>query len=183
MGDVKTKGGVMKRLLLILIAAALPVAAMAGASRLAAAPTSASAARLVPAELPRATQAGQTTQWGHVKSLTRKGRHYEMRFDPGLFLHGVTAERACGCKPVPNDYYIVDESHRLLTYVVPANAPVTVITRGVSATRITVAELAQIVKGKNPKHRRLLEPTAGFWIRIGAKYPNPALALDQQYQP
>jgi hypothetical protein len=174
----------MKPSLLILTVCALTIAAVAASSQLSAAPTSGSAARGAgPVVLPRAAPAGQTTQWGHIKSVTRKGRRYEMRFDPGLFLHGVTAERACGCNPVPNDYYTVEESHRLLTYVVPANAPVTVITRGVTHTRITVAELAQIVKGKNPKHRRLLEPTAGFWILIGSKYPNPALTLDQQYQP
>jgi hypothetical protein len=46
-----------------------------------------------------------------------------------------------------------------------------------------VAELAQIVRGRNPKHRRLLEPKAGFWIQIGEKYPNPVVSLDQQYQP
>ena len=23
----------------------------------------------------------------------------------------------------------------------------------------------------------------GFWIRVGDKYPNPVLSLDQQYQP
>jgi hypothetical protein len=39
------------------------------------------------------------------------------------------------------------------------------------------------VKGKNPKHRQLSEPKAGFWIRIGEKYPNPAVTLYQQYQP
>ena len=178
----------MKPSLLILTAAALVIAAVMGASRLSATPTSTSSSRGAGFPvLPRATLAGQTTQWGHIKSLRRKGRHFEMRFDPGLFLHGVTAARASledrGTSEVTNDYYIREESHRLLTYVVPANAPVTVITRGAGHTRITVAELAQIVKGKNPKHRRLLEPTAGFWILIGGKYPNPALALDQQYQP
>jgi hypothetical protein len=139
-------------------------------------------------QLPPATRAGQTTQWGHIKSLRRKDGHFEMRFDPGLMLHGVTAERASledrGTSEITNDYYVREESHRLLTYVVPANAHVTVLVstrKGV--TRITVAELAQIVAGKNPKHRPLLEPKTGFWIRIGTKYPNPALALDQQYQP
>jgi hypothetical protein len=53
----------------------------------------------------------------------------------------------------------------------------------IGVTSISVAELAQIVRGKNPKHRRLLEPKAGFWILVGAKYPNPVLSLDQQYQP
>jgi tRNA G18 (ribose-2'-O)-methylase SpoU len=71
----------------------------------------------------------------------------------------------------------------LLTFVVLPNAHVTVLTGGAARTRISAAELAQIVNGKNPRHRRLSERKAGFWLRIGAKYPNPAVTLDQQYQP
>jgi hypothetical protein len=123
--------------------------------------------------------------------MTRKAGRFEMRFDPAWWLSGVAAQRAAvedkvirPGEAVPNDYYIVEEGHRLLTYVVPATAHVTVLTGGgAHATSITVSELAQIVSGKNPKHRRLSEPKAGFWIRIGVKYPNPALSLDQQYQP
>jgi hypothetical protein len=138
--------------------------------------------------LPPAARAGEQTLYGHVKSLTRKGGRFELRFDPAWWLTGVPASRAAledtGSSDVPNDDYIVDEGHRLLTYVVPATAHVTVLTRGASmATAITVAELAQIVAGKNPKHRRLLEPKAGFWIRVGFRYPSPVLSLDQQYQP
>ena len=47
-------------------------------------------------------------------------------------------------------------------------------------TPITVSELAQIVKGKNPKHRSLLEPKAGFWLRAAT---DKVRSLDQQYQP
>jgi hypothetical protein len=131
----------------------------------------------------------EDVMYGHIKSLQRVGGRYELRFDPAWFLHGVAAERAAvrdkaiqPGEPVPNDYYIVDEGHRLLTFVVAANAHVSVLTRQ-GATSITVAELAQLTQGKNPKHRQLTEPKAGYWIRIGAKYPNPAIALDQQYQP
>jgi hypothetical protein len=89
-----------------------------------------------------------------------------------------------GSADVPNDYYIVEEGHRLLTYVVAPTARVTVLTRGAPATtRIAVAELAQLVKGRNPKHRKLLEPKAGFWIRIASSYPSPVVSLEQQYQP
>jgi hypothetical protein len=125
--------------------------------------------------------------YGHVKSVTQAGLRFEMRFDPALWLNGLAAERACGCSPVSNDYYILDESHRLLTFAVRRDAPVTVLTRHGSGplptATITVAELAQIVAGKNPRHRQLLEPKAGFWIRIGDEYPNPVVSLDQQYQP
>ena len=142
----------------------------------------------VVAKLPPATSAGQSTMYGHIKSLTRKGARFELRFDPAWWLTGVTASRAklqdTGSSDVPNDYYIVEEGHRLLTYVLPATAHVTVLTGGgTNATSIPVAELAQIVKGKNPNHRRLSEPKAGFWIRISYKYPSAVLSLDQQYQP
>jgi hypothetical protein len=43
-----------------------------------------------------------------------------------------------------------------------------------------VAEFAQIVQGKNPKHRQLFEPKAGFWLRVAS---DNVLSLDQQYQP
>jgi hypothetical protein len=162
-----------KRALLIGVAILVATAAASSAAaRLAADP-----------RLPAATPAGQTTLYGHVASLTRSGRRYQLRFDPALWLTGVPAERACGCRPVPNDYFIVDESHRLLTYFVPSGAHVTVLTGGVRGTEITVSELAQIVRGKNPNHRRLSEPKAGFWIRVGFTYPSPVVALDQQYQP
>ena len=129
--------------------------------------------------------AGQQVLYGHVKSVTRAGNHFELRFDPAWWLTGLAAERACGCKPVANDYYVVDESHRLLTFAVRKDASVTVLVRGsrVSNATISVAELAQIVKGKNPRHRQLLEPKAGFWIRVLQAYPSPVVALDQQYQP
>ena len=144
--------------------------------------------------LAASTAPRQDVLYGHIKSLKRVGGRYEMRFDPALFLQGTAAERAAvedkmiaPGEPVPNDYYIVDEGHRLLTFVVARNAHVTVLTRQGSpplgSTAITVSELAQLLAGKNPNHRQLTEPKAGYWIRIGAKYPNPAIALDQQYQP
>ncbi len=169
----------MKRALAGLGAAAVVVAAGSSGILAARAPSSG------PARPP------QSVLYGHIKSLTRKGGRFEMRFDPAWWLAGVTAERAAredtGSSDVPNDYYIVEEGHRLLTYVVSATARVSVVTldagRLVPTTRISVSELAQIVQGRNPRHRRLLEPKAGFWIRVGARYPNPVVSLQQQYQP
>jgi hypothetical protein len=110
-----------------------------------------------------------------------------MAFDPAFLLHGVTADRAAAedGHEVANDYYVVDESHRQYVYVVRPTAEVTVLTKSLCATTITVSELAQIVAGKNPEHRRLFDRSngLGFWIRVSNKYPNPALSLDQQYQP
>jgi hypothetical protein len=130
-------------------------------------------------------------QYAHVKSLRRRGGRFVMRVDPALWLSGLTAYHAAvedkAIAPgdaVPNDYYIRDSDHRLLTYRVTSNARVTVLTRGGSGplptTTISVAELAQIVQGKNPKHRRLLEPKAGFWLRVAI---DSVISLDQQYQP
>lgn len=130
--------------------------------------------------LPRATQAGETTVFGHIKTLRRTGARFRLQFDPALWLSGLPAERAAfqdtGSTDVPNDYYIVDESHRLLTYVVPARAKVTVVKlgAGVCSSRVSVATLSRIVA----RGTRF-----GFWIRVSRKYPSPVVSLDQQYQP
>lgn len=126
--------------------------------------------------------------YGHVKSLTRKGNHFEMRFDPAWWLTGLSARRAAlqdtGSADVPNDYYIVEEGHRLLTFVVPMGVKALVLTRdgtgSIPTTAIPVGELAQIVRGKNPQHRSLTQPKSGFWIRVAGDSVN---ALEQQYQP
>ena len=137
--------------------------------------------------LPPAAPAGQMTLYGHVKTLSR-GSHgrYTMRFDPAWFTSGLTASRAkladTGSGDVPNDNYVIEEGHRLLTYRVAGNARVTVLTNtgsGISSTRITVAELARIVKGTS--HRKLFEPLdSGVWIRVRI---DTVRELDQQYQP
>ena len=151
------------------------------------------ATQLLSVQLPPAAPAGQMVLYGHIKSLARKSGRFEMRFDPAWWLTGVAAEGAAvedgATSPgqgVPNDYYIVDEGHRLLTYVVAAKAPVTIITRGAGRASISASELTQLFSGKNPGHRALMGGGVrgfGFWIRVGDKYPNPVLSLDQQYQP
>ena len=132
-------------------------------------------------------------EFGHIKSLTRKGDHFELRFDPAWFTSGVTANTAAAedgavepGQPVPNDNYIVDESHRLLTYLVPDATPATVLTRQgdpaqFGATTISVSELAEIVaNGKSSSHT-LFEPLdSGVWIRYSV---DTVCSLDQQYHP
>ncbi len=125
--------------------------------------------------------------FGRVASLVRKGANYELRVDPAAFLGGVTAYRAAvedgviaSGDAVPNDHYTRDEGHRLLTYVVPPGAHVTVVTAGPAATSISVSELAGIVAGGNPGHRNLFEPNNGFWIRVAT---DTVLSMDQQYTP
>lgn len=153
-------------------------------------------ARLSPAPAALSAPSAKTpprvvVQYAHVKSLRRMGGRFVMRVDPALWLSGVTAYHAAvedkAIAPgdaVPNDYYIRDSDHRLLSYRVPSNARVTVLTRGGSGplptTTISVAEFAQIVQVKNPKNRRLLEPKAGFWLRVAS---DNVFSLDQQYQP
>src|SRR6266511_5970288 len=131
---------------------------------------------------------GEIVEFGYIKSLTRKGSSYEMRFDPAWFLSGLTANVAAAedgavepGQPVPNDNYVVNEGHRLLTYKVAADAHVTVLTEGVSGSSITVDQLAQVVAGKNPFPKPLFEPIAtGFWILVNI---DTVRSLDQQYRP
>jgi hypothetical protein len=133
---------------------------------------------------------GDFVQFGHIKSLKPKGSGFVMRFDPEWFLSGVTANTAAAedgavqpGEAVPNDNYRLDEGHRLLTYLVPANARVTVLTTGanLAGTPITVAQLAQIVSGRNPLPRPLFEPIdTGFWIDI---HIDTVRSLKQQYLP
>ena len=122
-------------------------------------------------------------QYGRIKSLTRRGGRFEMRFDPAFWLSGVTARRAA-LEDHPNDpggdYYVLDEGHRLVTYLVPAKARVTIVTRLPASEASTVSELAQLIKGKNPKKRRWLNMQFGFWIRISG---DTVRSLHQQYRP
>ena len=129
--------------------------------------------------------------FGHIATLTPDGDGYRMRFDPAWFTSGETANVAAAedgvvepGQPVPNDNYRIDEGHRLLTYLVPADTPVTVLTRegdpqSFGATPITVAELAQLVDGETPVE--LYEPLdTGVWIRV---HIDTVCAIDQQYVP
>jgi hypothetical protein len=170
--------------LALLAAVALTAAGVVALARLSPAP--ASSAAPVAKTPPRAV-----VQYAHVKSLRRTGGRFVLRVDPALWLGGVTAYHAAvedkAIRPgeaVSNDYYIRDESHRLLTYRVPSNAHVSILTYGgegpIPTTAITVSEFAQIVQGKNPKHRRLFERKAGFWLRVAL---DSVFSLDQQYQP
>jgi hypothetical protein len=137
------------------------------------------------ATLPPAARAGENVFYGHVRSLTKSGSRFLLRIDPAWWLTGVTAQRAAvadkAIRPgeaVPNDYYIVDDGHRRLTYLVPASARVTVLTNGTRTTRITVAVLARVLRGA--KTPRLSEPEAGYWVRVAG---DTVRSLDQQYQP
>lgn len=128
----------------------------------------------------------EIVQFGYVRSLRPKGAGFVMRFDPAFLLSGVTANTAAAedgvvpkGEPVPNDNYRLNEKRRALTFVVPANAHVTVITAGPRSSPISVSELARIVNGG--KHLKLFESLAsGVWIRY---HIDTVRSLDQQYQP
>jgi hypothetical protein len=138
---------------------------------------------------PAAAQQCGDRIFGHISSLTQKGDRYEMRFDSAWFTSGMTANTAAAedgvvepGEPVPNDNYRIEEGHRLLTYLVPADAHVAVLTNngtGIMSTPITAQELARLVHGEKPIE--LFEPLdTGFWIRIDI---DTVRALDQQYLP
>jgi hypothetical protein len=129
----------------------------------------------------------EVVEYGYVKSLKRKGGSFELRFDPAWLLTGRTANQAAledtGSSDVPNDNYVVNESARAYTYIVPPNAHVRVLTEGanLNGTPITVAQLAQLANGHNPFPKPLFEPiSTGFWIRIRI---DTVRSLDQQYHP
>ena len=129
----------------------------------------------------------EVVEFGYVKSLKPKGSGYEMRFDPAWLLTGKTANQAAledtGSSDVPNDSYVVNESPRAYTFIVPANAHVRVLTAGsnLSGTPITVAQLAQLAGGHNPFPKPLFEPiSTGFWITIRNDVVE---SFDQQYHP
>jgi hypothetical protein len=131
----------------------------------------------------------EDSMYGHISSLTASDNGFELRFDPAWFTLGVTANEAAAedgvvepGEPVPNDYYRIEEGHRLLTYVVPADAKVTVLTNdgtGILSTPITVSELAQLVTGEKPVE--LFEPLESG-IRLGLD-GDEVCTIDQQYVP
>jgi hypothetical protein len=162
----------------------LVVAAILAVASVAAAPSTRASTRLPPA-----VPAGQMVFYGHIKSLTPSGGRYVLRFDPAWLLEGTTAEQAAVADgvlpagaPVPNDNYTRDESHKLLTFVVPRTARVTVLTRGPRSTPVAVAEFAELLEGRNPRHRPLFGPPAGwaYWALVNI---DRVRSLDAQYHP
>ena len=142
-------------------------------------------------QLPPATPAGQLVYYGHIRSLRPSGGTYVLKLDPALLLGGTTAYDAAADDLPPGtaqieDFYARDESHALLPFRVPRSARVTVITEGargaIVSTRVGVAELAQLLAGKNPRHRRMLVPAAafGYWARVDV---DQVRSLDAQYRP
>jgi hypothetical protein len=190
MGAATIKGDVMKKQSLVFVAAAVILAAgvLASARLFAASGPSSASASSAAAAKPCASPGAAL--YGHIKSLTPKGDHFQMRFDPARFLTGAEASRAkledTGSSDVPNDNYVVEDGHRLLTYLVPTTAHITVLSRtgelvgsGFPSAAITVSQLAQLVKGEEPVElAESLE--SGFWMHANI---DTVCSLEQQYRP
>ena len=140
--------------------------------------------------LPLFSPPKQITQYGYIASVTQKGREYVLRFDPALWLEGQTANVAAAedgavkpGEPVPNDYWIRNPDHKLLTYKLPAGTHVTILV-SLQTTRVTVAKLARLLTSKAARGCSpyvLRAPCRlGFWLRYSI---DTVKALDQQYQP
>jgi hypothetical protein len=132
----------------------------------------------------------ELTQFGYVTAIAPKGSSYTLRFDPALWLEGQTANVAAAGdgvvkpgQPVPNDYYIRNPDHELLTFKLPANAHVTVLVN-LETTKVTVAKLAQVLAAKTrypcTPYQLRLPCRLGFWLTYRI---DTATALNQQYQP
>jgi hypothetical protein len=169
--------------LIVLAVVAILGAAAFASSRIWAASPAESSVRV-------AQPCGELVLFGHVKSVAPKGDQFELRFDPAWFTSGLTATRASledtGYGDVPNDSYVIEEGHRLLTYRLPANAHITVLTRGgqpdsagFPSTAVTPAQLAELLAGKEPV-KLFEELGTGFWMRV---HVDTVCSLRQQYRP
>jgi hypothetical protein len=139
-----------------------------------------------------ASDAADQKLYGRIVSiqLYGNGDRYLLRFDPAWFTSGMTAEvaqaedqgmscKAVSCAPVPDDNYVVDEGHRVLTYWLPADVHGTVLVGGVKEVPITGAQLAELVAGKTPV--KLFEPLeSGMWLVIRI---DTVRSFAQQYKP
>lgn len=137
---------------------------------------------------------GDQRIYGTIASLRRDGGRYLLRFDPAWFTSGITANvvqaadqgmtcQPSACPPVPNDNLVVDEGHRLLTYVLPLGARGTVLAgggaNGFRPTTITATQLARLVAGTSTL--KLFEPLAtGVWLLV---HVDTVRTFAQQYRP
>src|SRR5262249_31153720 len=120
----------------------------------------------------------QQALFGHIQSLQRKAGRWELRFDPAWFLGGDTANAAAG-QVVPNDYYVLDEGHPVLTYHLADGAGVLGPGQGVQGKRISVADLARELDGTSAVP--LFEPLdSGVWITVRI---DTVRSIVQQYRP
>jgi hypothetical protein len=132
---------------------------------------------------------GEQRLFGYVRSLTKNGKHYLLRFDPAFFLSGKTANQAAAQdgavpkgQPVPNDNYVVNESRRTYVYTLTRATRIQVLLKGGNITEgspVSAVTLAQLVRGRHPV--KLFEGLeSGFWLGV---HIDQACSLSQQYHP
>ena len=106
-------------------------------------------AKLYVREAPAAHSGGSAVAVRAHQFAHPQGQSLSAPARPRLLLSGITASRAAledtGSADVPNDTYTRDETHKLLTFLVPARALVTVLTHATCSTPATVAKLAKSV--------------------------------------
>jgi hypothetical protein len=131
----------------------------------------------------------QRVEFGRIVKLRREGKHWVLRLDPAFIVSGRTANVAAADDGViargevmPNDNYVRDEAHKLLSYVVANDANVRVLTRSAGRngqSTISVAQLAAILAGTS--RIRLFEPlSTGVWIQY---HVDTVSRIQQEYHP
>jgi hypothetical protein len=131
-------------------------------------------------------------QWyhGQVRSIRRDGDRFLITLDPSWFMSGITANVAqaegqhmtckpSACPPVANDNYVVDESHRAYTFILPATAHGTVLVTPSIPHAITATQLAGLVAGTS--RIKTYEPlSSGIWVLV---HIDTVKTFAQQYVP
>ena len=125
-------------------------------------------------------------QWlGHIRSLTRSGPNYLMRFDQVLWLSAATAKQFKREHPSSHmhtgGHIIYDPDHQLYTLIVPVQARAAIVTKtkGKIAERsISIPQLARLVAGEKVLGGKALQPNAPFWIIF---QQDTVVEIDQQY--
>lgn len=128
---------------------------------------------------------------GHIRSMVPQGNGYLVQFDPQFDLVGIAANVAAAhdqhvtcaprrCRPVPNDVYSVDETHRAYTFFMPSTAKGTVLTstHNVDGEPVSAQQLAAIVAGHGMKLFEPLESGVRITVRI-----DTITSFAQQYRP
>ena len=136
-------------------------------------------------------------QWlyGRIASMKPVKGGYELFFDPALMLGGIAANYAAAqadgvhcapsaCEPVPNDYFIADETHHLYVLLLPRSAQVHVMPKGKNffpEARISTAQLAGLVAHGHAPGVKLFETLdSGVWLE---DHFGTIRAIYQQYRP
>lgn len=135
---------------------------------------------------------GDQKLYGHLVSAQPTEGGWLVQFDPAWFTSGITASVAMAqalhmtcaprtCEPVPNDNYVVDESHAPLTFLLPHATRGTVLTRPLAIPGKVVGADRLVQYVRQGKDAPLFEPLeSGVWIRV---HGDTITRFAQQYRP